>query len=124
MPTPPSVHASYLSADDTNLLAEYAVIISSGVRAIVAEPLGRVGRSGASVNLVYFDEARKSIPFVVKMHDTPEIEAEQRAIEYVRSHFEDALPGCEPHFLNNRGAIAYKHIAASGAQAPLKTTEL
>ena len=90
----------------------------------MVNPLLRVGRSGASVVLVYFDEKSTTLPFVIKLHDSRQIAKEWKAIESVQTYFPDALPGFAPHYIGNRGALAYKHAGHVGGQAKPSTVEL
>jgi hypothetical protein len=90
----------------------------------MVHPLGRVGRSGAKVILVYLDAKSQTIPFVIKLHNRHQIIRERKAIESVQAYFPDALPGFEPHYSANRGALAYKHAGHVGGPAELSTIDV
>jgi serine/threonine protein kinase len=105
----PALVPSFLSREEEAILRRYAKKINPRVGVLSVEGLGRYGNTGSRLFLVYFDQKKRGIPFVVKINDALEIEQEYSSIVEVQSYFSDALSGFSPEYYKGLGAITYKH---------------
>lgn len=79
------------------------------------QPLGRVGKSGARLFLVYFGGKAQGVPYVAKLHSAERIKKEADAHAAVKTAFPDCSDSLLTDFHSGLGVIIYRHVGASHA---------
>lgn len=100
------------SEDDFNLI--FQICEKQKEPFCCIDEFNRFGHSGARILLIYFDERRKTAPYIMKRACDQDIKDEHAAIKILEGLIDDIqLKIPDPVFSNKVGALLYHHKGAS-----------